>query len=164
MTKPTYKAIQFFLSLLTLAVLFASLYFQYVAKMQPCPLCLMQRFCLFLLLGLMGLGLGSLKRAHWISFAQVLIASAGLYFTLRQLWLQSLSPSEAPTCLPGLDILIKYFPWQTVARSLFWGSGDCAEATQAIFGMSMPGWAAVYFFIMLITGLYLFIATRGHEA
>ena len=160
MTKPTYKAIQFFLVLITLFVLFSSLYFQYIAKMHPCPLCLMQRFCVFLLLGLMGLSLGTLKRAHIISLIQVVISCAGLYFSLRQLWLQSLPPEKVPACMPGLDVLIHYFPWQSVARALFWGSGDCSEISR-VLGVSMPVWAALYFFMMAIVGLILFISTRS---
>lgn len=161
MTKFAYRKTQSFLALLTLFVLLSSFYFQYVQGMQPCPLCLMQRICVFLLLGIMGLSLGTMKKAHLVSLMQIIIACAGLFFSLRHLWLQSLPASQAPACMPGLDILIRYFPWQTVAHALFWGAGDCAETNWSLWGISMPGWSALYFLLMAITGLILYLRTRS---
>lgn len=164
MTKHTYRKSQSFLAIITLIVLMASFYFQYALGMQPCPLCLMQRLCVFLLLGIFGLSLATLRKAHWVSLLQVLIASAGLYFSLRQIWLQSLPMGEAPACMPSLDMLIHYFPWQDVARALFWGTGDCAaKEAWSLLGITMPGWAALYFVFMAITGLILYFRTYKSE-
>ncbi len=52
MSKRTYRQIQGLLLLITVFVLFASFYFQYVLGLEPCPLCLMQRICVFLLMAL----------------------------------------------------------------------------------------------------------------
>ncbi|MCL9685853.1 disulfide bond formation protein B [Legionella maioricensis] len=160
MKKLTYKKIQLVLVLVTFFVLFASFYFQYFLGLRPCPLCIMQRLCVFLLLGLLGLSLGTLKKAHFVCLTQVVISCAGLFFSLRQLWLQSLPAGKAPACMPDLDVLIRYFPWQTVARALFWGAGDCAEVTWTMAGISMPGWTALYFLFMALTGLLLYFLTR----
>ncbi|KTD44797.1 disulfide bond formation protein B [Legionella parisiensis] len=160
MRKITYRKIQTFNAMLTLFVLFASFYFQYVVGLTPCPLCIMQRVCVLLLLAVMGLSFRTLKRARIISVLQVIIACAGLYFALRQLWLQSLPEGEAPACMPGLDILIRYFPWQTVVKTLFWGTADCAEVSWQMLGISMPGWCALYFLFMVLTGCFLFWNTR----
>ncbi len=160
MTKTTYRSIRFFLTLVTFIVFFSSIYFQYVLNLVPCPLCLMQRICVFLLLVLMGFSLKSLKRAHIISLLQVLISCAGLFFSLRQVWLQNLPSGDVPACMPGLDILVQYFPWQTVAKALFWGAGDCAESTWSMFGITMAGWSAMYFLFMALSGLFLFYKTR----
>lgn len=158
----TYRKIQSFLALVTVIVLLSSFYLQYEVGLQPCPLCLMQRLCVFLLLllGLIGLRLGTLKKAHIVSLAQVIIACAGLFFALRHLWLQSLPTGQAPACMPGLDVLIHYFPWQTVLHALLWGAGDCAEINWSMLGISMPGWSALYFLFMAVTGLFLYFHTR----
>ncbi|HIF0343418.1 TPA: disulfide bond formation protein B, partial [Legionella pneumophila] len=37
---------------------------------------------------------------------------------------------------------------------------DCAEVTWTMFGISMPGWAAMYFIFMAIMGFFLFFRTR----
>ncbi|KTD01668.1 disulfide bond formation protein B [Fluoribacter gormanii] len=160
MRKLTYRKIQNFNAILTLFVLFASFYFQYIVGLIPCPLCLMQRVCVFLLLAIMGLSLRTLKKAHIISLLQIIISCAGLFFALRQLWLQSLPAGEAPACMPGLDVLIRYFPWQTVVKTLFLGSGDCAEISWRMLGISMPGWCALYFSFMALMGCFLFWHTR----
>jgi disulfide bond formation protein DsbB len=160
MTKIAYKKVQFFLALVTLLVLFSSFYFQYFLGLHPCPLCLMQRLCVFLLMLLMGVSLVTLKRAHIISLLQIIISLFGLYFSLRQLWLQSLPAGTAPACMPGLDILIHYFPWQSVVHELFWGSADCAEVTWRLWGLTMPGWSALYFLFMALMGLFLALRTR----
>lgn len=161
MTKFAYRKTQSFLAIITLFVLLASFYFQYAVGLQPCPLCLMQRICVFLLLGIMGLSLGTLKKAHFVSLLQIIVACAGLYFSLRHLWLQSLPAGQAPACMPDLNVLIHYFPWQTVAHALFWGAGDCAESNWSLLGISMPGWAAIYFLFMAVTGLILYFRTRS---
>lgn len=159
MSKINYRRMQLLLTIVTLVVLFSSLYFQYVIKLQPCPLCLMQRLCVFVLLGLMGLSMRTMSKAHVISFIQFLVACAGLFFASRQLWLQSLPAGQAPACMPGLDVLINYFPWQTVARALLWGAGDCAEINWSFWGITMPGWSAMYFLFMAICCLGMFLYT-----
>lgn len=160
MTKIQYKRSQCFLAVLTAFVLFFSFYAQLVLGLQPCPLCIMQRICVFVLMGLMGFTLSTLKRARILSLLQCFVACAGLFFALRQLWLQSLPPGSTPACMPGLDVLIHYFPWQEVARALLWGSGDCAEATWHFLGISMAGWAALYFIFMAFSTFYLYRRTR----
>lgn len=160
MKKFTYKKIQTFNAALTLFVLFASFYFQYVMNLLPCPLCIMQRVCVFLLLAVMGLSFRTLKKAHIISMLQIIIACFGLFFSLRQLWLQSLPTGSVPACMPGLDVLIRYFPWKTVVNTLFWGTGDCAEVSWQMLGISMPGWTTIYFAFMALMGCFLFWHTH----
>ncbi len=112
-------------------------------------------------MALLSLGLGTLKKAHIVSFMQIVIAGAGLFFAARQLWLQSLPAGQVPACMPGLDIMIHYFPWQTVAKALFWGAGDCAEVTWSMFGITMAGWSALYFLFMVLVGVFLFVRTKS---
>lgn len=155
MNRVNVKYIEYVLLLVTFCVLSFSLYSQYVLGLQPCPLCLMQRLCVSLLLILMGLEFwvhNSLK----LKVSQFFIASAGLFFALRQLWLQSLPSGSAPACMPGLDILIHYFPWQDIVHALLWGSGDCAEAAWRFLGISLAGWSALYFLFIDLVLLFLY--------
>lgn len=163
MRKITFKKIQTLNAALTVFVLFASFYFQYIVGLVPCPLCIMQRLCVLLLLAVMGFSFRTLKRARIISFLQIIIACAGLYFSLRQLWLQSLPAGQAPACMPSLDILMRYLPWQTVLKALFLGTGDCAEVTWRLLGVSMPGWCAMYFLYMALMGCFLFWQTSSRR-
>ena len=123
----------------------------------------MQRLCTFLfaIACLLGLCLHTTRRGKSVVVLQILLAVAGLFFAMRQLWLQSLPPDQVPACLPGLDVLIQYFPWHDVLFALFWGTGDCAEVTWTLLGFSMPAWAAFYFLGMFIaSGLLFFLLGR----
>jgi len=157
MSKYLYRNIEVVLCFLTLFILAASFYFQYVRDMQPCPLCIMQRLCVFglLLCSLFAIRLGTVKRARIISTGQIFFALSGIYFSGRQLWLQSLPADSAPACMPGIDVLIKYFPWQDILHALFWGAGDCAEVSWQWLGLSMPAWTFLYFFLMLTASIGL---------
>lgn len=158
MSKRVYRSLHALLFLITTLVLFASLYLQYVTGLEPCPLCIMQRISVFFLFlfCLMALCLSTLKRARLVAALQIFFASAGLYFAGRQLWLQSLPPEKTPACMPGLDVLIQYFPWQEVMRALFLGAGDCAETAWLWLGLSMPAWASLYFVGILTVNVILY--------
>jgi disulfide bond formation protein DsbB len=160
MRKNTEKNIMYLMILITIFVLAASYFFEYVKGLHPCPLCLMQRLCISILLVLTGLILVSRRRFRGLLISDCLFAGAGLFFAGRQLWLQSLPTGQAPACMPGLDVLIQYFPWQAVAKALFWGSGDCAEVSWTFMGISMPGWSAIYFLVMLALSIRLLKSMR----
>ncbi|MFC3908007.1 disulfide bond formation protein B [Legionella dresdenensis] len=151
MNKITYRQWQGAVFIISLIVLYLSLYFQYVRDLQPCPLCIMQRACVILLviLSIIGIMAGQRKATRILTILQLFAGIAGLFFAARQLWLQSLPADQVPACLPGLDVLFKYFPLSDVLHALFWGAGDCAEVDWQWLGVSMPGWAALYFVAMI---------------
>lgn len=151
---------------MTVFVLAMSFYFQYAKGMEPCPLCLVQRYCIMILLmlGLSGLCLNTMKRGRVIAMLQIIFSASGLFFAGRQLWLQS-SLSDAPAaCMPGLDILFQYMPWQDILHAFFWGAGECADVNWTWMGLSMAAWSAVYFLTMMIAGFVLYwrLGLRRH--
>jgi disulfide bond formation protein DsbB len=164
MTTAHYKHGQTALALLSLGILASSFYFQYVQGLLPCPLCLMQRLCVFLLFLLASAGIfANFKRARLIVISQFAVALAGLYFASRQLWLQSLPSSDVPACMPQLDVLMRYFPWHDILHALFWGAGDCAEVSWTWLGLSMPAWVALYFLFMLLSAVLIFWTLRKND-
>ena len=158
MTKHLYQTLQKGLLLSTLLVIVSVFYSQYVGGFQPCPLCLMQRFCAFILvvIFLIGVCQSTLVSAKILSCFQMTGAILGLFFAFRQLWLQHLPIGQAPACIPDLSVLIHYFPWTDVMHALFWGAGDCSEVTWKWLGLSMATWSALYFLIILVVGGYIF--------
>ncbi|MDP3705049.1 MAG: disulfide bond formation protein B [Legionellaceae bacterium] len=152
MKRTTYRNIQNCLLFFTILVLVFAFYSEYIQKLEPCPLCLMQRFCAFLFgfLCLAGLGLRTLHRARMLAIIQVIVGCLGVYFAARQLWLQSLPMEQAQVCMPGLDALMHYFSLSTVLKAFFWGSSACSEVSWRWLGLSMPGWSAVYFVVMAV--------------
>ena len=114
----------------------------------------MQRLMVMLLLavGLMQCLNRRVKRAKRLAWWQMIIALCGLYFAGRQVWLQSLPADSTGTCLPGLDVLIHYFPWQDVLHALMFGASDCSEITWRWLGLTMPAWSGLYFIGVFIAG------------
>ncbi len=164
MSERFYRWIQCLLLLFTIVVLATGFYLQYVRGLQPCPLCLMQRFCMFLLIlfCLVGGCLTTLKSAKLVAVFQMLAAIGGLFFAIRQLWLQSLPVGKAPACIPDLDVLMRYFPWQDVLHALVWGAGDCAEVTWRLLGLSLPAWGLLYFLGMLTaSGMIFYLLSKS---
>lgn len=90
-------------------------------------------------------------------------AAAGIYFATRQLWLQALPAEQGASCVPGLDILMRYFPWKDIAKALFLGSAECGEATWQMLGLSMPAWSLLYFIGILLAAAFLFKKTGNNS-
>lgn len=126
--------------------------------LEPCPLCWLQRF------GFMGAGAVSLLavlhnpkgvgvRVYGLLLA--VTAGAGLGVAGRQLWLQSLPADQVPACGPSVDYMLDVLPWMEVLTTALQGTGDCAEVVWRFLGLSIPGWTAVFFTLLVITGLVL---------
>ncbi len=90
-----------------LAMAFA-LYLELVKGIHPCPLCVLQRIAV-VTLGVICLiaTLHNPKRlgVRIYSLLSILACAGGLVFSIRQLWLQSLPPGQAPSCGAGIGYL-----------------------------------------------------------
>ncbi len=156
MTKSGFRLFQNGIAFLTVSTIFFAFYLQYGLGLQPCPLCLMQRVCAFgfLFFCLVGLFLKSISRAKHVVVLEMIIAALGLFFASRQLWLESIATPESTACLPGFEMLIRYFPWRDVLHLFLWGSNGCGAVVWRAFGLSMAAWSAIYFGLMFfITGV-----------
>lgn len=124
-------------------------YLQYVEGLEPCPLCITQRFFL-MLCGVTGL-LAAVHRPGIIgsrvygSFG-ILTAIAGSGFSMRQLYLQGLPKDQVPACGPSIDFIFETFSISKALSILLRGDGNCAEVTWQFLGLSIPGWTALAFF------------------
>ncbi len=162
MSSSVYRQFQRLLLLSTLLILGAVYYLQYVGGLKPCPLCIIQRVCviLFGISCIVGWCFSARYRKRVVAFFQILFSFSGLFFATRQLWIQSLPAEQVPACLPGLDILMKYYPLRDILSTLFWGTGDCAEVSWQLFGLSMPAWAALYFLAIFLVSGWVFFFLR----
>lgn len=146
--------------LVFLAVVFllgAAFYLEYVRGLEPCPLCITQRVML------LGVGLVSLlaflhnpatigRRIYGLLVS--VWALGGLYFSGRQLWLQSLPEDQVPACGPGISYMLESFPVSDVIKTLLTGDGNCAEVQWTLMGLSIPGWAAAGFIGLIAFGAW----------
>jgi disulfide bond formation protein DsbB len=135
-------------------LLAAALYTQYFQNQIPCPLCTFQRGA-FALLGLLFLigGLHAPKgrggRATYGVLA-VIPAVVGLGIAGRHVWLQHLPPDQVPACGPDLAYMMEAFPMGAMLRQVLTGSGECAEVTWRLLGLSMPEWSLLWFVALAI--------------
>lgn len=123
-------------------------YLQYVEYQEPCPLCMTQRIC-FYLVAIFGLLAAFNRRSvlaqRILAGFGFIAAATGLGVASRQLWLQSLPPDQVPACGPGFDYIIQTFPLMEALEIMFRGNGNCAEVTWTFLGLSIAGWAFIAF-------------------
>lgn len=127
------RLVNLYIFLFCVGLLGIALYMEHVMKLEPCPLCIMQRI-FFLATGLVAL-VGAIHnpaaRGRTIYGAISTVTSlAGAGFALRQIYLQHLPKDQVPACLPSLDYMLEAdFPLKDVAKVMFSGDGNCAEVT-----------------------------------
>lgn len=152
------RAVFFLIFLLCAGLLGVAFYMEHVMGLEPCPLCWLQRFG-FMAAGFVSL-LAALHGPHGFG-ARVyglllsVSAGAGLAMAGRQLWLQSLPADQVPACGPSVDYMLDVLPWMEVLTTALKGTGDCAEVTWRFLGLSIPGWTAIFFLLLVIVGLVM---------
>jgi disulfide bond formation protein DsbB len=123
-----------------------ALYAQYFLELDPCPLCVFQRVSV-IALGLVFLAatIHNAGRVGSIIYALLLFlaATGGAIVAGRHVWLQNLPPDKVPACGPGLDFMLDAFPLAEALKMVFSGSGECAEVSWSLLGLSMPAWVLI---------------------
>ena len=144
------------------ALMAAALTMQYALKLDPCPLCVLQRVLVIALAGVFLVaavhnpGLVG-RRVYGILI--VLLGALGIAVAGRHVWLQNLPADQVPECGPGLEYLLDAFPLTEALSLVFRGSGECADVQWMFLGLTIPGWTLVIFTVFTLAGLIL-IATR----
>ena len=133
-----------------------ALYAQYFLDLAPCPLCVFQRIAVILMgLVFFAAALHNPGRGGSICYALLLFVTAagGIAVAGRHVWLQNLPPDKVPACGPGLDFMLDTFPLGEVLKIVFSGSGECAEISWSLLGLSMPAWVLVAISSLAIYGI-----------
>ncbi len=132
-------------------------YLQFFRDLEPCPLCILQRVA-FLTLGVLFLAaaIHNPGRAGSRVYGVLIMLAglAGIVTAVRHLWLQNLPPDHVPDCGPGLEYMLEVFPLTETLRMVFTGAGECAEVVWSLLGISVPGWALVWFVILTGAGAF----------
>jgi disulfide bond formation protein DsbB len=145
----------FLLIVLAIIGLFGfALYTQYVIGLDPCPLCMTQRF-FYVLTAVFAL-IGAL---HWraqriYGWLVTLSALAGAAIAARQVWLQHLPPNEVPACGPSLEYMLQTLPFGEVFVRMFKGDGNCAVVDWRLLGLSMAEWSLLCFLALALVGMW----------
>lgn len=135
------------------AMLAFGLYLQHAKGIEPCPMCIMQRYAMAAC-GLIGLvaGLHNPKGRGLFLYAGLLAvaALAGGGVAARQSWLQWFPPSVSE-CGPGLEYMLESFPLTSALPMIFRGAGDCSAIDWTFLGLSIANWSFVVFALILIS-------------
>ncbi|MEI6734422.1 MAG: disulfide bond formation protein B [Comamonadaceae bacterium] len=121
-------------------------YLQHVVGLEPCPMCIVQRYALILVALIAVLTSVSHRRLVHISGAVLLLPSAGFgaYVAARQSWLQWYPP-EVVSCGRDFYGMIETFPLQRAIPMIFRGGGDCSKIDWTFLGGSIANWSFVCF-------------------
>lgn len=142
------------LSVACVALLSFGLYLQHGVGLEPCPMCIVQRYVMALMALLAGVGaLWSGRRSSlWVGSLLALLSSSGAYVAARQSWLQWYPP-EVVSCGRDFYGMIETFPLQRAIPMIFKGGGDCAAVDWTLLGGSIANWSFVCFVGMALLSL-----------
>jgi len=144
-----------------IALLAFGLYLQHVVGLEPCPMCIVQRYALVLVAVFAGLAAAA-GRVGWRKTwgALVLLFSAGgAYTAARQSWLQWYPP-EVSSCGRDLFGMIETFPLQRAIPMIFRGGGDCTVVDWTFLKLSIANWSFICFVVLGLMTLALLLIKR----
>ena len=153
------------LALIPVLLLSFGYYQEYVSELEPCPLCHMQRYAYILVFFVAVIGAihnPKIKTKSVVVYTGLgaIFALMGLLLALRQVWLQSLPPGDAPACMPSFSVMLEYMPILEVLKTSIIGTGDCAKVDWTFLGLSIAAWSAIWFLILIMFNVLIFILNR----
>jgi disulfide bond formation protein DsbB len=121
------------------------LYLQHVTGLEPCPMCIVQRYALLLVAIIAAISAWATARGRIAGvFLMFLMAGFGAFVAARQSWLQWYPP-EVASCGRDFYGMIEAFPLQRVIPMMFRGSGDCSKVDWTFLGGSIANWSFLCF-------------------
>jgi len=134
------------------------LYLQHGVGLEPCPMCIVQRYALIFvavwaaLAGLTG------RKLPQVLFGALglLFAGFGAFVAARQSWLQWYPP-EIASCGRDFYGMIETFPLKRAVPMIFKGSGDCTKIDWTFLGGSIANWSFICFVVFALVFLVLLV-------
>jgi protein dithiol:quinone oxidoreductase len=129
---------------------------QHVVGLEPCPMCIVQRYAMVLIAIAAGIATAFRSRGAHLAGAglMVLLAGFGAFVAARQSWLQW-NPPEVASCGRDFYGMIETFPLQRAIPMIFRGSGDCSKVDWTFLGGSIAKWSFVWFVLFGAVGVLL---------
>ncbi len=140
----------------SVALLAYGLYLQHVVGLEPCPMCIVQRYALVLVAVIAGLAAAATRPGVHMGGALLMLASAGFgaFVAARQSWLQWYPP-EVVSCGRDFYGMIETFPLQRAIPMIFKGGGDCTKVDWTFLGGSIANWSFLCFVGIVLVSAWL---------
>jgi protein dithiol:quinone oxidoreductase len=142
------------------------IYLQEVVGLEPCPMCIVQRYALILVVIGAGLTAFARGRGAWIAGAlfTLLFSGFGAFVAARQSWIQWYPP-EIASCGRDFYGMIETFPLKRAIPMIFKGSGDCTKIDWTFLGASIANWSFLWFCFLALLAIVLIVRQwRGRVA
>jgi len=133
-------------------------YLQYVQGLNPCPLCYVQRYFFMAVAAVFVVAaIHDPRRGGALAYGilAALLAATGAAAASRQVWLQHLPADKVPQCGPDLFFMLKNLPLADTLVKLVQGTGECAKVDWSFLGLSIAGWALIWFVVLALYALWL---------
>jgi disulfide bond formation protein DsbB len=140
------------------AMLAFGLYLQHVVGLEPCPMCIVQRYALVLVALVTGITAFTDRKGLLMtgSLVTLLLAGFGAFVAARQSFLQWFPPEEA-SCGRDFYGMIETFPLKRAIPMIFKGSGDCSKIDWTFLGLSIANWSFLCFAAIALVMLALLV-------
>ena len=137
------------------------LYLQHVVGLEPCPMCIVQRYALMLVALFTGLAALFNSRGLQVTGGVLALVAAvgGAYTAAQQSWLQWYPP-EVVSCGRDLYGMIETFPLKRALPMIFRGGGDCSKIDWSLFGLTLANWSFIAFTVLALLLLTLLLRRR----
>ena len=147
------------ISVACVAMLAFGMYLQHVVGLEPCPMCIVQRYALIGVAIFTALASARGQKGWWITMAGLALLSSGFgaFVAARQSWLQWYPP-EFAMCGRDFYGMIENYPMRRAIPMIFKGSGDCAAIDWTFLGGSIANWSFVSFAAFCVVLLALLMA------
>ena len=148
--KPTPRIVFAVIFVICAGLIAAALYLQEQEGLEPCPMCILQRYA-FVALAIVALA-GAIhgpRRGwplHLYGGLATLVALVGAGIAARHSWIQWYPP-ETESCGTDLEFLVNTFPISQALPKIFAGSGTCSKIDWTFLGLSLPNWAFLWFLL-----------------
>lgn len=157
MTLPNRRLLNFAGFLACAGMMGFALYAQHVLMLDPCPLCILQRIATistgFVFAAAAMQNPGRIGARIYAALL-VLTTGAGVGVATWHVYIQHLPADRVPSCGPGYDYIMENFPVFDALGMIFKGSGECAEVSWRLLGLSMPSWVIIGLGGLLVAGAW----------
>jgi disulfide bond formation protein DsbB len=147
------KNIPIIIFFVTLTLILIGLYIQHVMNIEPCPLCIIQRYFYFFILVTSFFSLFFFSKI--LIIFTIVFAFFGSATAVRHIYLER-NPPETFDCVADVGFLMENFPLTKTLPMIFQGKADCTEIPLIILGLSIAEWSLAWFIIIMCCGIFYF--------